>query len=47
MSLELILAVIALILGIVAVVEARGRNFAAWGVIALAVIHLLGNVRVG
>lgn len=36
-----ILAVAALILGIVGVVEARGRNWAAWGVICLAAVHLI------
>jgi hypothetical protein len=37
----LVLAIAALILGIIGVVEARGRNWAAWGVICLATIHLL------
>lgn len=37
-----ILAIAALILGIVAVVEAQGRNWAGWGVICLAVLHLTG-----
>ena len=45
MSLELVLALVALVLGIVAVVEARGRSWAGWGVIALAVLHLLGSVK--
>ena len=45
MSLELVLALVALILGIVAVVEARGRSWSGWGVIALAVLHLLGNLK--
>lgn len=40
----LILAIAALILGIVAVVEANGRAWAGWGVIALAVIHLLAQL---
>ena len=40
----LILAIAALILGIVAVVEARGRSWAGFGVICLAVIHLLGSL---
>jgi hypothetical protein len=39
-----VLAVAALILGIVGVVEARGRNWAAWGVICLAAIHLLASL---
>ena len=43
--LVLILAIAALILGIVAVVEARGRSWAGFGVICLAAIHLLGNVN--
>lgn len=41
---DLILAIAALILGIVAVVEARGRNWAGWGVICLAAIVLLGKL---
>ena len=41
----LVLAVVALVLGIVAVVEARGRSWAGWGVCALAAIHLLGSVN--
>lgn len=45
MSIALVLAIAALILGIVAVVESRGRAWAGWGVIALAVIHLLGEVK--
>lgn len=38
---ELILVIAALVFGVVAVVEARGRNWAAWGVVALAVAALL------
>ena len=45
MTLALVLAIAALILGIVAVVESRGRNWAGWGVIALAAIQLLGVVK--
>ena len=45
MSLALILAVAALILGIVAVVESKGRSWAGWGVICLAAIQLLGVVK--
>lgn len=41
MSIHLILAVIALALGIVAVIEANGRSWAGWGVIALAVSQLI------
>ena len=41
----LVLAIAALILGIVSVVEARGRSWAGWGVICLAAIHLLGSVN--
>jgi hypothetical protein len=42
-ALETILAVAALIFGVVGVVEANGRNWVAWGVIALAVIVLIGR----
>lgn len=38
---ELILIIAAGIFGVVAVVEARGRNWAGWGVIALAVAGLI------
>jgi hypothetical protein len=38
----LVLAVAALILGIVSVFEANGRSWAGWGVICLAAIHLYG-----
>lgn len=41
---DLVLAIAALILGIIAVVEARGRNWAGWGVICLAAIVLLGKL---
>lgn len=40
----LVLAIAALILGIVGIVEGGVRNWAAWGVICLAVIHLLGSL---
>jgi hypothetical protein len=40
MSLHLILGLAALIFGIIGVVESRGRNWAAWGVICLAIIAL-------
>ena len=39
--LALALVIVALILGVVAVIEARGRAWAAWGVVALAVAALL------
>lgn len=42
--LTLALAIVALVLGIIGVVEARGRNWAAWGVIALAALHLLTSL---
>jgi hypothetical protein len=41
----LILALIALVLGIVAVVESRGRDWAGWGVVVLAVVVLLPILR--
>ena len=40
----IVLAVLALIAGVVAVFEAGGRNWAGWGVIALAIIVLVGLV---
>ena len=36
LSVEAVLYVVALILGIVAVVESKGRSWAGWGVIAIA-----------
>ena len=42
--LVLVLAVAALIVGLVGIVESRGRDWAAWGVIALAAIVLLGRL---
>lgn len=43
MNAELVLAILAFVFGLVAVVEANGRNWAGWGVIALALIILLGR----
>ena len=40
MTILTILIVAALVLGIVAVVEAKGRSWAGWGVICLALYHL-------
>lgn len=40
----LILAIVALVFGIVSEVEGNGRNWAGWGVIALAAIVILGHV---
>jgi hypothetical protein len=37
--------VAALVFGIIAVVEARGRNWAGWGVICLAAVLLYGAVK--
>jgi len=37
----LIAIIIGLVFGIVAVVEAQGKNWAGWGVIALAVAGLI------
>jgi hypothetical protein len=37
--------VVALIFGIVAVVEANGRSWAGWGVIALAAVLLYSVVK--
>ena len=38
----IVLAIAALVAGLIAEFEAQGRNFAAWGVICLAVIALIG-----
>ena len=38
----LILLIAALVFGVVAVIEARGRSWAGWGVIALAIAGLIG-----
>ncbi len=40
-TLTLVLLIVGLIFGIVAVVEANGRNWAGWGVIAIAAALLL------
>jgi hypothetical protein len=45
MSVSLICGIVALVFGIVAVVEARGRNWAGWGVIVLAALVLYGSVK--
>ena len=39
-TIQLVGFVVALVLGIVAVVEAGGRSWAGWGVIVLAVVLL-------
>lgn len=36
-----ILVIAALVFGIVGLVEGSGRNWAAWGVVLLALVHLL------
>ena len=43
-TVTLLLAIVAIILGAVAVIEANGRNWAGWGVIALAAIVILERV---
>jgi len=40
----LLLAVAALILGIVSEVESNARNWAGWGVVCLAAIYLIGRL---
>lgn len=42
MTVVLILALVALILGAVAVIQSQGRSLTGWGVVALAAIHLVG-----
>ena len=41
MSIDLVLTVVALWVGVVAVVESQGRSWAGWGVVALAVSLLV------
>lgn len=43
-TLELVLIIAGLVLGIVAVVEAHGRSWAGWGVICLAAALLLPRI---
>jgi hypothetical protein len=38
----IVLAILALVAGIIGEVEGMGRNWAAWGVICLAAIALIG-----
>lgn len=45
MSLALVLAVVALILGCIAVAQSDGKSGVGWAVILLAAIHLLGAVN--
>lgn len=42
--LVLTLAIVALVFGIVAVIEGQGRAWAGWGVVALAVIEIAAHV---
>lgn len=44
-TLALILGVVALVFGIIAVIEANGRNWAGWGVIVLAAIVILDHAK--
>ena len=46
-SLDLILAIVAAVLGAIDVFTGRGRSFSGWGVIALAAIFLIGGFGVG
>jgi hypothetical protein len=43
-TVDLVLAIAALIFGIVSEVEGNARNWAGWGVICLAAIFLLGKL---
>jgi hypothetical protein len=45
MSISLIAGIVALILGIVSVVESKGRSWAGWGVIVLAALVLYGALK--
>ena len=38
------LAIVALVLALVAEVQARGQNLVGWGVVALAAIFILGRL---
>ena len=44
-TISLIVGIIALVLGIIAVVEANGRSWGGWGVIALAALVVYHAVR--
>ena len=44
-SLELVLAIVAAVLGALDIFRSRGRAFAGWGVIALAAIYFVGAVK--
>jgi drug/metabolite transporter superfamily protein YnfA len=41
-TIELVLYIVALVFGVVAEVEGRGRSWAAWGVIAIAAALIYG-----
>lgn len=43
-TIQLILEVEAAILGVAAVIESRGKSWAGWGVLLLAVALLLGRL---
>lgn len=43
-TIDLVLAIAALVFGIVAVIEAQGRSWAGWGVVCLAAIVILGRL---
>lgn len=43
-TIELVLVIAGLILGIVAVIEARGRSWAGWGVVCIAAALLLPSL---
>ncbi len=43
-TVELVLGVVALVFGIISEVEGNFRNWAGWGVIALAAIVILSHV---
>lgn len=45
MTLELILAVVVLALGIVGIARSRGQDLNAWGLVLLAAIHIIPAVR--
>jgi hypothetical protein len=39
----LVLIILAIIFAAIAIVESKGKGWAAWGVLMLALLHLLGT----
>lgn len=47
LTIAFLLAIVALVLGVVEQFEAQGRSKLAWAVICLALIHVLATLRLG